>query len=204
MYVLDVSKGGAAGGILGGIMGPPQTTGGGGSGGGIFGTIGNIFSGVKDTVGKVFGGIGDAIGGVVDSVGSIFSGGGSSGGGGLLDSIGSTIGGVVDSVGSIFSGGGSSGGGGLLDSIGSTIGDFFGGFFANGGNIPAGKFGIVGERGPEFIGGPATISPMGSGSNVTYNINAVDAPSFQALLARDPSFIYALTEQGRRGYAGAR
>jgi hypothetical protein len=174
MYVVDVSKGGAAGGILGGIMGPPQPNGGGG--GGIFGTIGNIFSGVKDTVGKVFGGIGDAIGGVVDSVGSIFSGGGSSGGGG----------------------------GGLLDSIGSTISDFFGGFFANGGNLPAGKFGIVGERGPEFIGGPATISPMGSGSNVTYNISAVDAASFQALVARDPQFIHAVAMAGSRGMPSTR
>jgi len=32
---------------------------------------------------------------------------------------------------------------------------------------------------------------------VTYNINAVDAVSFQTLLARDPGLIYALTEQGR-------
>jgi lambda family phage tail tape measure protein len=169
MYVLDVS-GGGAGGALGGIMGPQQS---GASGGGILGSIGNIFSGVKDAVGGVFGGIGNAIGGVVDSIGSIFSGGGSSGGG-------------------------------FLDSIGSTIGDLFGGFFANGGNIPAGKFGMVGERGPEFISGPASITPMSGSSNVTYNINAVDARSFQQLLASDPSFIYALTEQGRKSFAGAR
>lgn len=174
MYVLDVSGGGGAGGGFGSVFGGGGTQTQGGSGGGIMGTIGNIFGGVKDAVGGVFSGIGDAIGGVVDTVGSIFS------------------------------GGGSSGGGGFFDSIGSTISDLFGGFFANGGAIPAGKFGMVGERGPEFIGGPANITPMGGSSAVTYNIQAVDARSFQQLLASDPSFIYALTEQGRKSFAGAR
>ena len=167
-------SGGGAGGGILGGIMGPQQPG--GSGGGIMGTIGNIFGGVKDAVGGVFGGIGDAIGGVVDSIGSIFSGGGSSGGGG----------------------------GGFLDGIIGGIGDLFGGFFANGGAIPAGKFGMVGERGPEFIGGPANITPMGGSTNVSYNIQAVDARSFQQLLASDPSFIYALTEQGRKSFAGAR
>ena len=96
-------------------------------------------------------------------------------------------------------------GGGFFDSITSGIGnaiegigDFFGGFFANGGTIPAGKFGIVGERGPELVSGPGTVTPMGGGTQVTYNINAVDAQSFSQLLARDPALIFALTEQGRK------
>lgn len=91
-----------------------------------------------------------------------------------------------------------------VKSIGSSIGDFFGGFFANGGTLGAGKWGIAGENGPELISGPANITPMGGGSSVTYNINAVDARSFQQLLAQDPSYIYALTEQGRKSFAGAR
>jgi hypothetical protein len=33
---------------------------------------------------------------------------------------------------------------------------------------------------------------------VNYNIQAVDASSFRSLVAKDPSFIYAVTEQGRR------
>jgi lambda family phage tail tape measure protein len=174
MFVYDVAGGGGAGG--GGILGGIMgPQQQGGSGGGIMGTIGNIFSGVKDAVGGVFSGIGDAVGGVVDSIGSIFSGGGSSGGGG-----------------------------GFLDSIVGGIGDLFGGFFAGGGNIPAGKFGMVGENGPELIGGPAGITPMGGSTAVTYNIQAVDARSFQQLLASDPSFIFALTEQGRKSFAGAR
>ena len=53
--------------------------------------------------------------------------------------------------------------------------------------------------GPEFITGPANITPMGgSMGNVTYNINAVDAPSFQSLVARDPGFIHAVAMQGAR------
>ena len=50
----------------------------------------------------------------------------------------------------------------------------FGGFFANGGTLGAGKFGIAGENGPELIHGPAKITPMGAGGNVTVNV-AVDA-----------------------------
>ena len=120
------------------------------------------------------------------------TGGGGGGGGGLLAGIGGLLtGGGI--------GGGQGGGGGIIGSIGKL----FSGFFANGGTIPQGRFGIVGEAGPEFVGGPASVTPM-TGTNVTYNINAVDARSFQALLAQDPSYIYALTEQGRRSYGGTR
>jgi hypothetical protein len=43
------------------------------------------------------------------------------------------------------------------------------------------------------------MSDMGGGStNITYNINAVDASSFRNLVASDPEFIFAVTEQGRR------
>ena len=33
----------------------------------------------------------------------------------------------------------------------------YAGEFAEGGNIPAGKFGLVGEQGPEFVGGPSSV-----------------------------------------------
>ena len=98
----------------------------------------------------------------------------------------------------IFSG--SSGGTG--SGVFSSIGKFFGGF-AGGGMIPAGGFGIVGESGPEFISGPAQITPMRS-TNVTYNINAVDARSFQQLVAADPAFIHAVASKGQRSLGGAR
>jgi lambda family phage tail tape measure protein len=157
------------------------------------------------------------LGGMTGMMGGRNGGGGGSGGGGS-----SLIGSLLGGIGSLFGGGGArqqgptrsggnlDGGGGIFSMIGSGISsaiggisDLFSGFFATGGSIPQGRFGIVGEAGPEFVGGPASVTPM-SGTNVTYNINAVDAASFQTLLARDPSFIYALTEQGRRGYAGAR
>lgn len=50
--------------------------------------------------------------------------------------------------------GGSAGGAGALASIGS----FFAGFFDNGGNIPSGKFGVVGEKGPELVRGPVNVT----------------------------------------------
>jgi lambda family phage tail tape measure protein len=75
--------------------------------------------------------------------------------------------------------------------------DLFAGFFANGGMIPAGTFGVVGERGPELVTGPAQVTPL-TGSNVTYNISAVDAMSFKQMVARDPGFIHAVAQQGGR------
>jgi phage-related minor tail protein len=69
----------------------------------------------------------------------------------------------------------------------------------------AGKPYMVGESGRElFVPNSAgSIVPNGElngGGAVTvnYNIQAVDAASFRSLVARDPSFIYAVTEQGRR------
>lgn len=105
------------------------------------------------------------------------------------------FGGIGEIAGSILGGSGS----GIIDSVIGGIGDLFGGFFANGGTLPAGKFGIVGERGPELITGPANITPfeqMGGQQQVIYNINAVDARSFRDLLARDPGYIHALAQKG--------
>ena len=171
--------------------------GGGGAGGGGGGIIGSLIGGI----GSLFGGGSKPLQGPTQSGGNLSNGGG---GGGILGSL-------VSGIGNLFGGGGNSrplqgptqSGGNLSGGFLSGIGDFFSGFFANGGNIPAGRFGVVGEAGPEFVGGPASVTPM-SGTTVTYNINAVDASSFQALLARDPSYIYALTEQGRKSFAGAR
>lgn len=102
----------------------------------------------------------------------------------------------------IFSGGSArSQGPGLFDILGSLatgIKNIFGGFFANGGMLGAGKFGIAGERGPELVSGPAQITPLTAGAEITYNINAVDARSFQELVASDPQFLFAVTETGRQ------
>ena len=96
-------------------------------------------------------------------------------------------------------------GGGISNKVSGAfggIGDFFAGFFANGGFIPGGKFGVVGERGPELVSGPAQVTPMAGG--VTYNINAVDVNSFQNLLARDPGYLHALVQKGALSIPGGR
>ena len=106
----------------------------------------------------------------------------------LTQTLGRAVSGISDTVGSVVRG----------------IGSIFGGFFATGGTLPKGRIGVVGERGPELIRGPADITPitgMGGVTNVTYNISAVDARSFQQLVARDPGFIYGVTELGRRQLA---
>ena len=101
------------------------------------------------------------------------------------------------------------GAGGQKQSSGGVLSNLFSGFFAEGGSIPGGKWGIVGEAGPEIVQGPANITPMNklgpsSTTHVSYNINAVDAMSFKQMIAADPSFMYAVSEQGRRRLAGAR
>lgn len=103
----------------------------------------------------------------------------------------------------MITGGMGAGGGGIMGSIGKM----FAGFFDNGGFIGAGKIGLVGERGPELVTGPAnvlgrtdTAQLMGGGSTtVNYNISAVDALSFKQMVAQDPEFIYSITQRGARG-----
>jgi lambda family phage tail tape measure protein len=76
---------------------------------------------------------------------------------------------------------------------------------AVGGPVMAGQPYIVGERGPELFvpSGPGTVQAngrFGGGgiTQVTYNINAVDALSFKQLVARDPEFIYSVSQAGAR------
>jgi len=92
---------------------------------------------------------------------------------------------------------------GIAGGIGKLLG------FANGGIIPTNGPVIVGERGPEILAGAAGMNvipnnALGGVSNVVYNISAVDAMSFKAMIARDPTFLYAVTEQGRRSLPGGR
>ena len=101
----------------------------------------------------------------------------------------------------------------IVAAIGGPLGSLFG--FAQGGSAMAGTPVIVGERGPELFvpssagkivpnnvlnGSAAGQGAVNGGGQtmVTYNIQAVDASSFRSLVARDPSFMFAVTEQGRR------
>ena len=77
--------------------------------------------------------------------------------------------------------GGAGNTGGNLGTLGAGLGGVFskvagsfGGFFADGGHLAAGKFGVVGENGPELItagSSGANIIPMVSGATVVQNIN---------------------------------
>ena len=90
-----------------------------------------------------------------------------------------------------------------IGSGGSGFGSLLG--FADGGIIPTNGPVLVGERGPEIISGAKgmNVTPNGAmGGSVTYNINAVDAMSFKQMLAADPTFLYAVSEQGRRRVPG--
>jgi len=84
------------------------------------------------------------------------------------------------------------------------------GILASGGPVSGNRPYIVGERGPELFlpDGNGSMVPnkdlMGGGQSVVYNIQAVDAPSFQALVARDPSFIHAVAMAGARSYPTSR
>jgi lambda family phage tail tape measure protein len=87
------------------------------------------------------------------------------------------------------------GGGGLFG------GSIIPGILAAGGPVSDRRPYIVGERGPELFipnsaGSMVPNSGLTSGSNVTYNISAVDAMSFKQMIARDPSFIHAVAMQG--------
>ena len=81
----------------------------------------------------------------------------------------------------------------------------------NGGPARAGQAYVVGEAGPElFIPNtdgtviPNGASAGGGASNVTYNIQATDARSFQQLVAQDPSFIHNVAQRGARSQGGLR
>jgi hypothetical protein len=99
-------------------------------------------------------------------------------------------------------------GDGTAGNKGGVVGSIFSGIFkkrAVGGPVMAGTPYVVGERGPELFvpSGPGTVvanDRMGGGgvTQVVYNINAVDALSFKQLVARDPEFIYSVSQAGAR------
>lgn len=90
---------------------------------------------------------------------------------------------LLGSLGGMFGGG--AGGGSGIGSLISGAASLFGGFFADGGTLKPGKFGIVGENGPElaFAGNsPMQVMPNGMAPapvNVTMNIQTPDVRSFR-------------------------
>lgn len=98
----------------------------------------------------------------------------------------------------------------ILGFLSGGLGSIFAGFFDKGGTIGAGKFGIVGEKGPEIVTGPARVigrqetasmlneAVGGRGQTINYTIHAIDTASFKSLISRDPEFLYNVTVAGAR------
>lgn len=123
-------------------------------------TVGGLLDSLFD---KLFGKLGK-LGGLAKSVFNSVTGGGT----GIVNSV---IGAVTGSGSGTTSGGGI---GGLFSKAIGGIKKWFGGLFAEGGTLPAGKWGIVGEKGPEVIKGPATIrplSPNSGGGDIVFNFS---------------------------------
>jgi len=92
------------------------------------------------------------------------------------------------------------------------VGGFFGGFFANGGNVAGNTPIVVGERGPELfipntagkvipnneMAGYGSGGMGGGGDNieVTFNINTIDATDFDQLLTTRQDLIIGLINRG--------
>lgn len=100
--------------------------------------------------------------------------------------------------------------GGLVGAGLGALSGSFGGFFATGGRLGAGQWGIAGEAGAEIVHGPANITPM-VGSSVTINqtINVgqgvsrgeVYAAAMQAKDAAKAEIMQTLYRTGRGAYA---
>lgn len=158
--------------------------GGGKSGGGL---LGGLFGGGGGGgLGSLFGGGGGGLGGIFSNFGGMF--------GGIKNMFSGLWGGVTDFFGGLFGGGG--------------LGGLFGGFFANGGYLPAGKFGVAGEAGPELITGPATVTPaaemLGGAPGVNITIQAIDTQSGTEFLLKNKKQVESIIQNAynRRGKQG--
>src|SRR5574337_234847 len=92
---------------------------------------------------------------------------------------------TTDFLGSLTKGGTSGGIGGFLTEIGSKFSGLFSGFFADGGFIPPGRWGIAGERGPEPVFGGragATVRPAGGGHVINISVTGAQVASRETTL----------------------
>lgn len=108
---------------------------------------------------------------------------------------------IFNGIGGLFGGSGGGGGGGF-GSLLSSAASFFGGFFADGGTLKAGKFGVVGENGPElaFAGSqPMQIMPnAGAPVTVNMNIQTPDVQSFRKSQGQIAADMARSVERARR------
>ena len=142
---------------------------------------------LKDLISDTLNG-GNKLNNILGQLGSMTGGGGFGGG----FNLGSVVSGISSFGSDLFSG----------------ISSFFGGFFADGGKLSAGKFGVVGESGPELITGPATITPMnqmaGAGASVNITIQAIDTQTGTEFLLKNKKQVEGIIQNAfnRRGKQG--
>lgn len=97
----------------------------------------------------------------------------------ITDSIFGGSGGAGGLISGLFSSGSAQGGASASGGLLSAFANLFAGFFADGGTIRPGQFGVVGENGPELAFGGRTgqtITPVSAGGNRTNVIN-VNVPA---------------------------
>lgn len=120
---------------------------------------------------------------------------GATGQGGMVNNL-------LGSLGGLFSGG--AGGGSGIGSLISGAASMFGGFFADGGTLKPGKFGIVGENGPElaFAGNsPLNIMPNGAGAapvTINMNVHTPDVRGFKQSQSQIAADMARSIERARR------
>jgi hypothetical protein len=97
---------------------------------------------------------------------------------------------------------------GMFSGLWGGISSFFSGlpFFADGGYLPSGQVGVVGEAGPELITGPASVHPMSGDSPpvINFNINAIDSRSGTEFILQNKQQITGIIQDAynRRGKVG--
>ena len=107
-------------------------------------------------------------------------------------------------------------GGGSSDVSGISTDQWSTGAFAEGGTLPAGGTGLVGENGPEMIqagaSGGVKITPLGNNNsgvtinatNYVANVNAIDTQSFAQALASNKQYVYSANQSASRAVPGSR
>ena len=73
---------------------------------------------------------------------------------------------------------------------GESDNSWFAGMFDNGGNIPAGQFGLVGENGPELISGPAQVTGRRHTAAMSAALLSLSAP----VMAASPASVSPTTQ----------
>lgn len=95
---------------------------------------------------------------------------------------------------------------GAISSGLSSLSGSFAGFFAAGGRIPAGQWGIAGEAGAELVYGGrhgvevVPMGPAGGSTHVTVNITTPDAASFRKSEGQIASMLARAVNRGHRNF----